>query len=155
MCWVVKDKGESWNGDYFRNKILLNKVIPFLRKKKNVLDVNETTFLHDKAPCIKAIATQQLLRSNKVDFFDNSQWTGISPDLNVTENLGAILKDKVEASLSDFTDTERLNKDVLLEIIEKELEDMSKDLQLFEALLRSYPSLLAKVKKCNGYTTKY
>ena len=26
------------------------------------------------------------------DFFDNSQWPGSSPDLNATENLGAILK---------------------------------------------------------------
>ena len=135
--------------------ILGDVVIPFLKKRKNVLDVKETTFLHDKAPCMKAIATQQMLRSNKVDFFDNSQWPGLSPDLNVTENLGAILKDRVEASLSDYTDTERLSADVLLQTIEKELKDMAKDTELFETLLRSYPSRLEEVRKENGYATKY
>ena len=75
--------------------------------------------------------------------------------MNTAENLGAILKDRVEASLSLFTDADQLNKDDLLEIIEKELEDMSKDLEHFEALLYSYPSPLKKVKKCNGYATKY
>ena len=152
MCWVLKDKGESWDGDNFRNKILLDTVIPFLKKKRNVLDVNETTFLHDKAPCMKVIAAQQLIRSNKVDFFDNSQWPGSSPDLNVMENLGALLKDRVEASLSDFIATD---KDFLLQIFEYELDEMSKDTDLFARLLPSYPSRLVEVKRNNGYTTKY
>ena len=71
LTWVIKEKGESWNGDYFRNAVLADLVIPFLRDPANVLDVNEVTFLHDKAPCMKSIATQQLLRVNSVDFFDN------------------------------------------------------------------------------------
>ena len=85
--------GESWNGDYFRNTVLADLAIPFLRDPDNVLDVNEVTFLHDKAPCMKAIATQ-LLRVNSVDFFDNSLWPGSSPDLNVAENIGAIMKNR-------------------------------------------------------------
>ena len=69
MTWVIKEKGESWNGDYFRNNVILDLVIPFLRDPRNVIDADEVTFLHDKAPCMKAIATQQLLRTNGIDFF--------------------------------------------------------------------------------------
>ena len=155
MIWDIKEKGESWNGDYFRSKILADKVIPFLRNKNNVLDVKETTFLHDKAPCFKAIATQQLLQSNGIDFFNNSQWPGSSPDLNVTENLGAILKDKVDASLAAYEDSEGSKKSVLLTVIKSELRKMAKDLDLFESLLRSYPARLEEVKKANGLATKY
>ena len=32
MMWVLKEKGESWNGDYFR-QILLENVIPFLQDR--------------------------------------------------------------------------------------------------------------------------
>ena len=155
MCWHVKDKGESWNGDYFRNDILVETVIPFLKNPRNVLNVKETTFLHDKAPCMKAIATQQLLRSNSIDFFDNSQWPGYSPDLNVCENLGAILKDRVEESLSNDPAKSRSSKDGLLEIIEEELHDMSDDTELLQTLLKSYPARLEAVKNAGGYHTKY
>ena len=58
LTWVIKEKGESWDGDYFRDKVLADVVIPFLRNRDNVLDVKEVTFLHDKAQCMKAIATQ-------------------------------------------------------------------------------------------------
>ena len=105
----------------------------------------------DPRGAVKGLKT----RSNKVDIFDNSQWPGSSPDLNVTENLGTILKDKVEASLSDYSAADRLNKDFLLQTIENELEEMSKDTELFETLLRSYPSRLVEVRKNNGYATKY
>ena len=66
MTWLIKEKGESWNGDYFRNSIILDLVIPFLRNPKNVIDPKEVTFLHDKAPCMKAIPTQQLLLLNSI-----------------------------------------------------------------------------------------
>ena len=35
MAWVIKEKGESWNGDYFRSKIILDLVIPFLQNPAN------------------------------------------------------------------------------------------------------------------------
>ena len=156
MCWVVKEKGESWDGSYFREKILLDVVIPFLRDEENVLNVEATTFLHDKAPCMKAIATQQLLRTNNIDFFDNSQWPGSSPDLNVCENLGAILKNNVDEVLSTkYSDSERLSHSVLLKSIKNELKTMSKNTDLFERLLRSYPSRLAAVRAAKGKATDY
>ena len=58
MMWVTKEKGQSWDGTYFREQILVKHVIPFLKNENNVLSVDEVTFLHDKAPCFKAIATQ-------------------------------------------------------------------------------------------------
>lgn len=67
--WLIKEKRESWNGDNFRNEIILNIIIPFRNYPRNVIDVNEVTFLHG-APCKSAITTQ------------------FSPDLNVAENIG-------------------------------------------------------------------
>ena len=155
MTWVIKEKGESWNGDYFRNKIILDSVIPFLQDPKNVIDVNEVTFLHDKAPCMKAIATQQILLTNGIDFFDNSQWPGSSPDLNVAENLGAIMKDKTEEALEAFPVSDRSKTAVLKQTLNAVLEEMSKDTELFEKLLKSYPRRMAAVKAANGAHTEY
>ena len=66
--WVIKEKGQSWNGQYFRDVVLAEHVIPFLNDKRNVLSVPDTTFLHDRAPCLKALATQNMLKANKIDF---------------------------------------------------------------------------------------
>ncbi|CAG0906282.1 unnamed protein product [Cyprideis torosa] len=87
MLWVVKEAGTSWTGEYFRT-VLTEHVIPFLKNPNNVISVEEVTFLHDKAPCFKALATQQLMRESGIDFFSNSEWPGASPDLNPTEHLG-------------------------------------------------------------------
>ena len=67
MCWVIEEKDQSWDGDYVRRDSSWQcDSIP--EESKDVLDVKETTFLHDKAPYMKAIAIEQLLRANKVDF---------------------------------------------------------------------------------------
>ena len=75
---------------------VLTDVLPFLRDEDDVLDVQDVCFLHDKAPCFKALATQELLRQSGIDFFNNSEWPGSSPDLNPAEDLAAIIKDRVE-----------------------------------------------------------
>ena len=89
LMWVIKEKGCSWNGEFFRNEILAQHVIPFLKNWQNVIDIKDTTFLHDRAPCMSALATQNMLTANGIDFFGNGEW------LNAWENLGAILKDRV------------------------------------------------------------
>ena len=88
--WVIKENGQSWNGEYFRS-ILSESVLPFLRDEESVIDPSQVTFLHDKAPCFKASATQQMLKSEGIDFFDTTEWPGNSPDLNPCENVGAII----------------------------------------------------------------
>ncbi|CAF4738172.1 unnamed protein product [Rotaria sp. Silwood2] len=96
LLWVIKDKGESWTGQYFRDTILTENVIPFLENEENVIDVDEVTFVHDKAPCMRANKTQHLLYDNAIQFWGNDIWPGNSPDLNVAEHIGTIIKDEVE-----------------------------------------------------------
>ena len=107
MMWVTKPSGQNWNGDYFR-KILTDSVIPF-QDPRNAVDVTQVTFLHDKAPCMKALRTQTLLRENNVDFFGNDKWPGNSPDLNVCENLGSIMKNEVEKRMLSEAPATRFN----------------------------------------------
>ena len=85
--WIFKSpQGESWNGIFNRR--------PFLQDEKNV-SLNVTP-LYDKAPCFKAMVTQKLLKDSEIDFFGNIEWSRNSPDLNVAENIGAILKNQVK-----------------------------------------------------------
>ena len=39
------------------------------------------------------------MKNSGIDFFDQTEWPGNSPDLNAAEHIGAILKDKVEAKM--------------------------------------------------------
>ena len=152
MIWVIKEQGESWNGEYFRNTILQQHVLPFLANPLNVLDVDQTTFLHDKAPCFKALATQQLLRDHNIDFFGNQEWPGNSPDLNPCENFGSIIKDTVEARLHR---ERNLTMEGLRNTLNNVLRSLENDTNLFEHLLRSFPDRLAAVIAARGGHTSY
>ena len=155
MIYVLKPVGQSWDGEYFRNTILEEHVIPFLHNERSVLSVGDATFLHDRAPCMKALQTQEMLRLNEIDFFDNSQWPGNSPDLNPTENLGAILKDRVEQKLiADFPNND-MNEDDLRNTLIETLEIMKSDTELFERLLRSFPDRLEAVRAAGGGHTDF
>ena len=103
---------------------------------------------------MKVIATQQLLRVKSIDFFDNSQWPGSSPDLNVAENIGTIMKDRTEEALEAFKVNERSKPAILRQTLNTILNDMSDDTELFETLLKLYPHRLAAVKAAKGYHTK-
>ncbi|CAF5116891.1 unnamed protein product, partial [Rotaria sp. Silwood1] len=50
LHWVIKDKRESWTGQYFRDIILTENVFSFLKNEENVIDPDEVIFVHDKAP---------------------------------------------------------------------------------------------------------
>ncbi len=67
MLWVVKDQGQKWSGDYLK-EVIVQHVIPFLKNPRNVLDVQNTTFLHERAPCMSALATQNLLIKIRLTF---------------------------------------------------------------------------------------
>jgi len=155
LMWIMKEKGESWDGGYFREKILVDRVIPFLNDPDNVLAVGEAVFVHDKAPCMRANATQQLLKDNNIDFWGNDVWPGNSPDLNPAEHIGAIIKDEVEAKMLDERGPGRYSVETLKKNLEAVLEDLENRTELFEDLLCSYPSRFDAVRKAHGQHTGY
>lgn len=155
LMWVIKDDGASWDGAYYRQSILTENVIPFLSDPRNVLDPSEVVYLHDNAPCHKANATQALLKDSEIDFFDRTQWPGNSPDLNVAEDIGSILMDKVESLMIAENGANRTSKVVLLQHLENVLHELQNETELFENLLKSYPQRLRAVREANGGHTKY
>ena len=153
LMWIIKNKGQSWDGQYFRETVLTEGVFPFLRDAENVISVKDVTYLHDKAPCFKALETQELLRNSAIDFFSSSEYPGSSPDLNACEHLGSILKDKVEEHLLQIDGIPSL--DVLERELITVLSDMEFDSGLFVRLLESYPSRMTAVVEAHGGHTKY
>ena len=137
LLWVMKENGQSWNGKYFCKTILHQHVTPFLRNPDNVLDTNKVIFLHDKAPCMKANATQHLLEGEGVNFWDNSIWPRNSPEMNPVENIGAIIKDKAEELITNEDRQNRYNYDVRKSNLENTVEDLENDTDLFIDLLCS------------------
>ncbi|CAF0818695.1 unnamed protein product, partial [Didymodactylos carnosus] len=109
---------------------------------------------YDNAPCYKANATQQLLKNSGIDFFDRTEWPGSSPDLNVAENVGSILMDKVESLM--ISERGPTNSSVVfLEHLQNVLHELKNEKELFESLLKSYPQRLKAVRKANGGHTRY
>lgn len=155
MLWVIKEHGQSWDGAYFRNVILVENVIPFLNDPDNVLVVGETTFLHDKAPCMRANATQQLLKENGIDYWGNDIWPGNSPDLNAAESIGAIIKDEVETLMLKESGQGRYSKETLQRNLENVLRSLENREDLFLNLLCSYPNRFKAVLRAQGGHTEY
>jgi transposase len=155
LIWVIKDDGASWDGAYYRQSILVENVIPFLTDSRNVLEPWEVVYLHDSAPCHKANATQALLKDCEIDFFDRTQWPGNSPDLNVAEDFGSILMDKVESLMINESGVNQHSKVVLLRHLQHVLHELENETELFENLLKSYPQRLEAVREANGGHTKY
>ena len=104
---------------------------------------------------MKALATQRLLIDNNIDFFNNAEWPGNSPDLNACEHLGAILKDKVETVMIEQFPHNDFTKQDLLNHLENVLEEIKTDYDLFEKLLKSYPARIRAVIDARGYHTDY
>jgi len=155
LLWVIKDKGESWTGQYFRDIILTENVFPFLKNKKNVIDPDEVIFVHDKAPCMRANQTQHLFQDNDIKFWGNDIWPGNSPDLNAAEHIGSIIKNEVEKKMLSETERSRYLEETLKMHVSDVLTNMETDTDLFETLLFSYPSRLRAVKNANGRHTDY
>ena len=98
-----KASGTKLGWGLFSGKDLNGACCSLLQDPQNVLDVTQVTYLYDKAPCMKAFQTQNLLKDNNIDFFGNEEWPGNSPDLNACENVGSILKDEVEKRMLSET----------------------------------------------------
>jgi hypothetical protein len=155
LLWIVKPQGQSWDGNYFRETILKNNVIPFLKNDENVISIEDVTFVHDKAPCMKARATQQLLRESNIDFWGNDIWPGNSPDLNPAEHLGAIIKGEVETRMLSETGPHRFSLQILTQHVTEVLKQMENETELFETLLLSWPERIEAVRRANGGHTRY
>ena len=69
LYWVIKDKGECWTGQHFRDIILIEHVFPFLQNEENVIDPDEVIFVYDKVPCMGTYPPQHLLHDNDVKFW--------------------------------------------------------------------------------------
>jgi hypothetical protein len=116
-----------WDGNYFRNTILRENVIPFLSDAQNVLDSRKGILL--------AIATQQFLIESGLNFWGNDFWAGNSPDLNPAEHIGSIIKDEVESRMLREDKEHRFSYNVLFNILREVLVSIENNSQLFVNLL--------------------
>jgi hypothetical protein len=155
LHWVMKEKGESWTGQYFHDVILMQHVFPFLKDEENVIDPDQVIFVHDKAPCMRTNMTQYLLKENDITFWGNDTWSGNSPDLNVAEHVGTIIKDEVQRKILSETVENRYKQETLNKHLIDVLTNMESNVELFETLLCSYPSRLQAVRNANGGHTDY
>ena len=103
---------------------------------------DDVVFLHDRAPCMSTLETQKLITDKGIDFFGNSVWPGNSPNLNPTENLGAIVKQRVEENFLHFGRSPTLSFG--------ELDSV----KILQSLLRSMRSRLDADQTSGGGYTK-
>ena len=110
-------------------------------------------FLHDRAPCMSALETQKLLIDKGIDFFGNFVRPGNSPDLNPTENLGGIVKQRVEENFFHFGRSSALQE--MKEAFSVVIDELSRDPTLLQSLLKSMRRRLDAVQTSGGGYTKY
>jgi hypothetical protein len=96
-----------------------------------------------------------LLRDNKIDFFDNSQWPGNSSDLNAAETVGSIVKQRVEEKMLLETGPERYSRQTLHKNLTETLNERREETDLFVKLLHSYPLRLQAIRVASGGHTKF
>jgi len=85
-----------------------------------------------------------------MDFFNNSQWPGSSPDLNPAEDLEAIIKDRVEDRMLNEEGRGRYSHQTLLSNLQMVLYDLEHDSELFDELLLSFHHRLDAVVAAAG-----
>jgi len=85
----------------------------------------------------------------------NDMWPGNSPDLNPTENLGEIVKDRVERLMHLEKGPGRYSKETLRQKLDIVLSELEFDQNLFQDLLCSMPRRFRRVRDANGGETDY
>jgi len=159
MVWKIKEHGESWDGEYFRESILKQLVIPFLRNRRNAHGrVDETIFLHDMAGCMRANETHALLDDESINFlrYDGyGRYPGRSPVFNAAEHLGALAKFRADSILSEMRADGRNSRETLVRVLTDVLRSMENETELFRTLLKSYPKRVALVKAAGGRSVNY
>ena len=89
------------------------------------------------------------------DFFPKSVWPNHSPDLNPAENIGNILKDRVDSLMSKEEDKNRMNLGILSSHVHNVLKDLESETKLFENLLLSMERRLEAAKQAHVGHTEY
>ena len=87
------------------------------------------------------------------DINDNKypRWPGNSPDLNIAENVGAVLKDEVDDMMLDLVDGYRyVDGDELKKFIENSLESISNDAYYLSKCVLSFVSRCKRVVRSGG-----
>ena len=96
-----------------------------------------------------------MLIDGPVDFFNKAEYPDNSPDLYPCEDLGAIVKDRVESKMIHEPAEQRYTRETLLRNIEEVVTEMEFATELFEKLLLSYPRGLDALRLPNGGHTGY
>ena len=104
---------------------------------------------------MKVNAKQHLLDDEDTNFWGNSIWPGNSPDMNPAENVGAIIKDKVEELMTNEDRSDRYNYDAFKTNLENTLQDLEDDTDLFSDLLCSMRKTFDALKATDGGHTKF
>ena len=86
---------------------------------------------------------------------ENGRWPGNSPDLNPAENVGAIMKERVEEILLEASEEELQSREFLVKTINEVLQEMKDDKPLFRTLLRSFRTRLDLMKAEKGGPIKF
>ena len=155
LLWFIKDEGQSWNVGYLSETVLFEKVVPFFHDEHNVVSVGETKFVLDRKPCMKANATQLLLREQGLKFWVNEMWPWNSPWLEPDRKSGRN-RERSSRTLDAFGARS-------WKLFERNLEKkFGFDLVwigirsgTFEDLLCSMPRRFQQVRKSNGGETEY
>ena len=152
MLWVIKDHGQSWDQYYF-SETIIPAVSAFVEDPENVVDRDKSFLIHDCAPGWKSKRNQDALLDHGIQCVKPTgygRWPGNSPDLNVAENLGAIIMDKVQDQIAKKSGPGKYSNKTLLKCLHKVLLETSQDTELFKNLVMSFPKRLMEVKKANG-----
>ncbi len=83
-------------------------------------------------------------------FWGNSIWPGNIPDMKPAENIGAIIKNKVEEQMTSEDRRNRYNYDVFKTNIENTLKDLEDDTDLAIDLLCSTRKRFNTLKAAQG-----
>ena len=95
------------------------------------------------------------LKTKGIPFWGNDLWPGNSPDLNPTENLGEIVKDRVEKFMHAESGPGRYSEETLMKNLNTILTELEYDTDLFESLLCSMPERLKQVGEAEGGHTNF
>lgn len=132
----------SMNGEQYK-KCLQETLFPGL--KKAGVSISDIKFQEDGAPC----HTSKMVKAwQHTNHFDLLSWTPNSPDLNIIENLWAILKQQIRERK-----VRPKNQDELWEAIQEEWYAIPTE--IIEHLYASLPQRMSDVIDAKGWYTRY